>query len=157
MLLSFERPFAGAFAVGIPRAMLLHFTGLVQAVLPESVRTCANEQSWFPRNLGGPGVNAPHDTDCIGEADRFIVSAEALLKLAHWCQRRRQTASGGEPCPTSRKDESPPARSGRGDVCGAGATLDGAAAKHSSERSADTESRRRSATTNARGRAGGGA
>jgi hypothetical protein len=58
MLLSFERPFVGAFAVGIPRAMLLHRTGLVQAVLPESVRTCANGQSGFPRNLGDPVVSS---------------------------------------------------------------------------------------------------
>jgi len=36
MLLSVERPFVGAFAVHIPRAMLLHCIGLVQAVLPAS-------------------------------------------------------------------------------------------------------------------------
>ena len=54
MLLSVERPFVGAFAVHIPRAMLLHRNGLVQAVLPASVRTCANGQSRFPRNLGDP-------------------------------------------------------------------------------------------------------
>ncbi len=36
MLLSFERPFVGAFAFEIPRATLLHRNGLVRAVLPES-------------------------------------------------------------------------------------------------------------------------
>ncbi len=36
MLLSFESPFVGAFAVVVPRAMLLHCNGLVRAVLPES-------------------------------------------------------------------------------------------------------------------------
>jgi hypothetical protein len=36
MLLSFERPFVGAFAVLVPRATLLHRNGLVSAVLPES-------------------------------------------------------------------------------------------------------------------------
>ena len=36
MLLSFERPFVGAFAFEIPRATLLHCNGLVHAILPES-------------------------------------------------------------------------------------------------------------------------
>jgi hypothetical protein len=36
MLLSFERPFVGAFAVLVPGATLLHRNGLVFAVLPES-------------------------------------------------------------------------------------------------------------------------
>jgi hypothetical protein len=36
MLLSVERPFAGAFAVRIPGAALLHRNGLVRAVLPAS-------------------------------------------------------------------------------------------------------------------------
>ena len=36
MLLSFERPFVGAFAFEIPRATLLHRNGLVRAVLPAS-------------------------------------------------------------------------------------------------------------------------
>src|SRR5687767_4951821 len=36
MLLSFERPFVGAFAVEIPRAMLRRCNGLAQAVPPES-------------------------------------------------------------------------------------------------------------------------
>ena len=58
MLLSVERPFVGAFAVHIPRAMLLLRNGLVQAVLPASVRTCANGQLWFPRNLGDPVVSS---------------------------------------------------------------------------------------------------
>jgi len=40
MLLSVERPFAGAFAVHIPRAMLLLRNGLVQAVLPASRNMC---------------------------------------------------------------------------------------------------------------------
>ena len=157
MLLSVERPFVGAFAVHIPRAMLLLRNGLVQAVLPASVRTCANGQSWFPRNLGGPGGNAPHDTDCIGEADRPMVCAEALLKLARWCQQRRQSASGGELCSTSRKTESPPALAGTGGVCGAGTTLDNAVGDHTSGRPSNTEPNRRSAVAHAPDRAGGGA
>ena len=36
MLLSVESPFVGAFAFVQPRATLLHFSGLVQAVLPAS-------------------------------------------------------------------------------------------------------------------------
>ena len=36
MLLSFERPFVGAFAFEIPRATLLHLNGMVRAILPES-------------------------------------------------------------------------------------------------------------------------
>lgn len=36
MLLSFERPFVGAFAVLVLGATLLHRNGLVSAVLPES-------------------------------------------------------------------------------------------------------------------------
>jgi hypothetical protein len=119
------------------------------------MRTCANGQSWFPRNLGDPGANAPHDTDCIGGADPPMVCAQALLKLACWCQQRSQSASGGESCPTSRKTEFPPAPGGRGDVCGAGTALDDAGAVHASERSANTESRHRSATTNAYDRPGG--
>ena len=58
MLLSVERPFVGAFAVHIPRATLLLRNGLVQAVLPASVRTCANGQWGFPRNLGEPVVSS---------------------------------------------------------------------------------------------------
>ena len=58
MLLSVERPFVGAFAFHIPRATLLHCSGLVRAVLPASVRTCADGQSRFPRNLGDPVVSS---------------------------------------------------------------------------------------------------
>ena len=58
MLLSVERPFVGAFAVHIPRAMLSHRNGLVRAVLPASVRTRANGQLRFPRNLGDPIVSS---------------------------------------------------------------------------------------------------
>jgi len=58
VLLSVERPIVGAFALGGPRATLLHRNGLVQAVLPASVRTCANGQSRFPRNLGDPVVSS---------------------------------------------------------------------------------------------------
>ena len=58
MLLSVERPFVGAFAVHIPRATLLHCSGLVHAVLPASIRTCANGQLRFPRNLGDPVVSS---------------------------------------------------------------------------------------------------
>jgi hypothetical protein len=107
------------------------------------------------RNTGSPGDNAPHDTDCVGGADRPMVCAEALLKLAHWCRQRRQVAAGGELCSMSRKSESPPALASRRDVCGAGATLDGAVADHASERPSNTEPSRRSATTDAQDRAGG--
>ena len=155
MLLSAERPFVGAFAFLLPRAMLLHRSGLVQAVLPASGENMANGQLRFPRNLGDPGVNAPHDTDCITGADPPMVCAQALLKLARWCQQRSQSASGGEPCPTSRKTEFPPAHAGGGDVCGTGAALGDAVAVHSAERPANTESRRRSATPNANDRPGG--
>ncbi len=58
MLLSVERPIVGAFAVHIPRATLLHRTGLVPAVLPASVRTRANGQWRFPRNLGDSVVSS---------------------------------------------------------------------------------------------------
>lgn len=58
MLLSFERPFVGAFAVDWPGATLLHLHGLVSAVLPESDGSCANGQSGFSRNLGGPVVSS---------------------------------------------------------------------------------------------------
>lgn len=50
MLLSFERPFVGAFAVFIPGAMLRCRDGLASAVLPESDWNMANEQ------LGSPGT-----------------------------------------------------------------------------------------------------
>jgi hypothetical protein len=58
MLLSFERPFVGAFAVLVPRATLLHRNGLVTVVLPESDGSCANGQLGFSRNLGGPVVSS---------------------------------------------------------------------------------------------------
>lgn len=58
MLLGVERPFVGAFAPGGPGAMLLHRNGLVRAVLPASVRTRADGQSRFPRNLGDPVVSS---------------------------------------------------------------------------------------------------
>lgn len=56
MLLSVERPFAGAFAFLIPGATLQHCTGLV----PQSCRrrlNMANGQSRFPRNLGDAVVS----------------------------------------------------------------------------------------------------
>jgi hypothetical protein len=114
---------------------------------------CLEEE--IDRNTGSPGDNAPHDTDCVGGADRPMVCAEALLKLARWCRQRLQLASGGELCSTSRKSESPPALAGRGDMCGTGATLDGAVADHASERPSSTEPSSRSATTDAQDRAGG--
>ena len=58
MLLGVERPFVGAFAPGGPGAMLLHRNGLVRAVLPASVRTRADGQLRFPRNLGDPVVSS---------------------------------------------------------------------------------------------------
>ena len=51
MLLSVERPFAGAFAVHIPRAMLLHRNGLVQAVLSASRNMCKRTME-IPQELG---------------------------------------------------------------------------------------------------------
>ena len=51
MLLSVERPFVGAFAVHIPRAMLLHCIGLVQAVLPAS-RNMRKRTMVVPQELG---------------------------------------------------------------------------------------------------------
>jgi len=86
-----------------------------------------------------------------------MVCAEALLKLAHWCRQRRESASGGELCPTSRKTECPPALVGGGNVCGAGATLDNPVTEHASERPSSTEPSRRSATTDAQDGSGGGA
>jgi len=157
MRLSFERPFVGAFAFVVPGAMLLHRNGLVRVVLPESDWNMCKRTIGVPRNLGSPKDNAPQDTDCVGGANRPMVCAEALLKLAHWCRQRRESASGGELCPTSRKTESPPALAGGGNVCGAGTTLDGAVADHPPERPSSTEPSRRSATTDAQGRAGGGA
>jgi len=156
MLLSFERLVVGAFDFLIPRAMLLLLIGLVQAVLPES-KNMRKRTFGFPRNLGSPKDNAPQDTDCVGGANRPMVCAEALLKLARWCRQRRQWASGGELCPTSRKTESPPALAGGGNVCGAGATLDSPVTDHASERPSSTEPSRRSATTDAQDGSGGGA
>jgi hypothetical protein len=99
--LSVERPFVGAFAVHIPRAMSPHRNGLVRAVLPASVRTRANGQLRFPRNLGDPRGNAPHDTDCITGADppmapgsKSTTIDKYLLggrKCAFICQGRFQT------------------------------------------------------------------
>jgi len=86
-----------------------------------------------------------------------MVCAEALLKLAHWCRQRRELPSGGEPCPTSRKTEFPPALAGGGEVCGAGATLDIPVTDHASARLANTEPGHRSAATDARDGAGGAA
>ena len=51
MLLSVERPIVGAFAVHIPRATLLHFIGLVQAVLPDSKNMCKRTIG-VPQELG---------------------------------------------------------------------------------------------------------
>ena len=56
MLLGVERPIVGAFAPGGPGATLLHRNGLVRAVLPASVRTRADGQLRFPRNLGDPAL-----------------------------------------------------------------------------------------------------
>jgi hypothetical protein len=139
------------------RATLLHGMVWCKQSCRRRIGTCANGQLRFSKNLGDPRDNAPHDTDCVGGADRAMVCAEALLKLAHWCRQRRQSASGGELCSTSRKTESPPALAGTGGACGAGATLDGAVAGHTSERPSNTEPNRRSAAAHAPDRAGGGA
>jgi len=157
MRLSLETSFVGAFAFFIPGATRQRSIGLTLSSCRGRNGTCANGQLEFPRNLGGPGDNTPHDADCIGRTDPPMVCAEALLKLARWCRQRRQSASGGEPCPTSWKIESPPARTGAGDVCGAGATLDGPVTDHASECPSSTESSRRSATANSQDWAGGDA
>ena len=86
-----------------------------------------------------------------------MVCAEALLKLAHWCRQRRELPSGGEPCPTSRKAEFPPALAGGGEVCGAGAALDSPVTDHASARPANTEPGHCSAAPDARDGAGGAA
>ena len=52
MLLSFERPFVGAFAFVVPRAMLLHRNGLVLAVLPESDWIMCKRTIGVPQELG---------------------------------------------------------------------------------------------------------
>ncbi len=52
MLLSVERPFVGAFAFLLPRAMLLHRYGLVQAVLPASVENMRKRTIEIPQELG---------------------------------------------------------------------------------------------------------
>ncbi len=52
MLLSFERPFVGAFAFHIPRATLLHRNGLVRAVLPESDGNMCKRTIEIPQELG---------------------------------------------------------------------------------------------------------
>jgi hypothetical protein len=52
MLLSFERPFVGAFAFEIPRATLLHRNGLVCAVLPESDWNMCKRTIGVPQELG---------------------------------------------------------------------------------------------------------
>ena len=52
MLLSFERPFVGAFAFVVPGAMLLHRNGLVRAVLPESDWNMCKRTIGVPQELG---------------------------------------------------------------------------------------------------------
>src|SRR5262249_6677936 len=51
LLWSVERPFAGAFAVHIPGAMLRHCTGLVPAVLPASAEQ-GKRTLGVPQELG---------------------------------------------------------------------------------------------------------
>ena len=57
MLLSVERPFAGAFLFLIPGATLRHCIGLVHAVLPASTEH-GKRTLGFPRNLGVPVVSS---------------------------------------------------------------------------------------------------
>ena len=57
MLLSVERPFVGASAFHLPGATLLHFSGLVHAVLPASTEH-GKRTSGFSRNLGDPVVSS---------------------------------------------------------------------------------------------------
>ena len=59
---------------------------------------------------------------------------------------RRDSASGGELCPTLGMTEFPPAHAGGGDMRGVGATLGSATADHASECPAGTKPRHRSAT-----------
>ena len=156
MLLSPEKPFVGAFALFIPRATRQRLTGLTLSSCRGRFGSCANGQLEFPRNLGSPRGNAPRDTDCIGGNDQAMVCAEALLKLALWCQQRHQSASGGVLCPPPRKTESPPALSATGSVCGVGAALYSSVADDTSRSSSKPESSRRSATTDAQDGSGGG-
>jgi hypothetical protein len=48
-------------------------------------------------------------TASSGQPDQAIVCVSALLKLAHWCQQRYHSCSGGLPCTQSRTTVSPPA------------------------------------------------
>jgi len=155
MLLSVERPNRGSLCLLMTKGHVAALYGLVQAVLPASVWNMADGLLRFPRNLGSPEVNAPQDTDCIGEPGPPMVCAQAFLNLARWCQQRSQSASGEEPCPTSRKNESPPARTDGGSVCGADATLDNVVADNASGSPSNSEPRRRSATSNANDGQGG--
>jgi hypothetical protein len=52
MLLSVERPFAGAFAIRGPRAMSRHRNGLVSALLPASVWNMCKRTIGVPQELG---------------------------------------------------------------------------------------------------------
>ena len=52
MLLSVERPLVGAFALESPRAMLLHCSGRVRAVLPASDWIMCKRTIGVPQELG---------------------------------------------------------------------------------------------------------
>src|SRR5437660_8620008 len=63
--------------------------------------------------VGGGGTKRPthtttKDTPSHKEAGCVIVAASALLELARWSQQRKESDSGGEPCPKARKTEFPP-------------------------------------------------
>src|SRR5215831_17275359 len=68
------------------------------------------------RNAGRlrcPTQITPQVTPCIREAGPPRISAAALLRLAQWCQSRRDgllgQSSGGPSCPTPTVAQSPPA------------------------------------------------
>ncbi len=62
MLLSFERTIVGAFVFVMAGAMLLLFSGLEQAVLPES-KNMSKRIIGFSENLGDPVVSTEENPD----------------------------------------------------------------------------------------------
>src|SRR5262249_40867327 len=89
MLLSVERPFAGASAVHIPGATLRHCSGLVLAVLPASIEH--GKRKWgFSKNLGRPIVSASITTGPGGGLTRTLLAPSRRRA----CVERRTQAQG---------------------------------------------------------------
>ena len=69
-------------------------------------RPTSHRSSWRSTN---PKQKPPRKTPCTDSGSLPIIAAPALLTLAQWIRKRRETTQGGETCQTRKTGVLPPA------------------------------------------------